>query len=449
MAQHVTRALCAPGWRVVECRPGKATIVARESGIVRLEVAARRGASSPVVRGLVTARLLGSGRATRDHAEGMAALADRVGDRPGLEPFSRLVGVVDGLRATLAVYPVDPELPTLVDASDPERVGPLLGDALATSVTGVEVELGHYGRRHRCVLRYRCSTTSGPDGARTVFGKVACDDRGQAATEGARALAEAIRRAGEPGVTVPDPLGYDPGLRLALFDEVRGRPLLGGLLEGSVVGLPPLPGAPSLEGALDDAARLLALLHRVPAGPGPRRDAGAELDAVAASVAPLLPLVPGLAARLDGRLVGAGHGLVAAPEAPEVMCHGDFSPGQLLFGPGGCAVVDLDTICRGDPALDLGHFLAYLRLGLLKAAPDAATAARAGRRLGDRFLDSYARAAGGAGAAGLRDRAARYETVSLVRLAVHSWLKLKTSRLRRVLALLEDSFSRSPSRPLI
>jgi hypothetical protein len=34
--------------------------------------------------------------------------------------------------------------------------------------------------------------------------------------------------------------------------------------------------------------------------------------------------------------------------------------------------------------------------------------------------------------------------VSLVRLAVHSWLKLKTSRLRRVLALLEER-SRAPA----
>ncbi|HEX2235458.1 MAG TPA: hypothetical protein VHK89_04195, partial [Actinomycetota bacterium] len=68
MAQHVTRALCAPGWRVVDCRPGKATLVPGESAIVRLELSARRGATAPVARALVTARVFRSRRAWGEHA---------------------------------------------------------------------------------------------------------------------------------------------------------------------------------------------------------------------------------------------------------------------------------------------------------------------------------------------------------------------------------------------
>jgi aminoglycoside phosphotransferase (APT) family kinase protein len=49
----------------------------------------------------------------------------------------------------------------------------------------------------------------------------------------------------------------------------------------------------------------------------------------------------------------------------EALCHGDFSPKNLLAHSGGFTLVDYETCHFGDPAMDLGFFLTHL---LLKAA---------------------------------------------------------------------------------
>jgi 5-methylthioribose kinase len=48
----------------------------------------------------------------------------------------------------------------------------------------------------------------------------------------------------------------------------------------------------------------------------------------------------------------------------ESLCHGDFSPKNLLAHAAGFMLVDYETAHRGDPAMDLGFFLSHL---LLKA----------------------------------------------------------------------------------
>src|SRR5262249_10162774 len=53
---------------------------------------------------------------------------------------------------------------------------------------------------------------------------------------------------------------------------------------------------------------------------------------------------------------------------PEVACavHGDFSPGQVLADSHGVAFIDLDWACYGDPADDIGNFLARLERRVLR-----------------------------------------------------------------------------------
>jgi aminoglycoside phosphotransferase (APT) family kinase protein len=46
-----------------------------------------------------------------------------------------------------------------------------------------------------------------------------------------------------------------------------------------------------------------------------------------------------------------------------VPSHGDFNLGQLLAGPDGPAVVDVDTLCRAPAALDLASYAANLVSG--------------------------------------------------------------------------------------
>jgi aminoglycoside phosphotransferase (APT) family kinase protein len=57
----------------------------------------------------------------------------------------------------------------------------------------------------------------------------------------------------------------------------------------------------------------------------------------------------------------------------EALCHGDYSPKNMLTHAGGFTLVDYETAYFGDPAMDLGFFLSHL---LLKACKRAAERAR-------------------------------------------------------------------------
>src|SRR5262249_2115904 len=54
----------------------------------------------------------------------------------------------------------------------------------------------------------------------------------------------------------------------------------------------------------------------------------------------------------------------------EGLCHGDFSPKNLLAHDGGFTLVDYETACFGDPTFDLGFFLSHLMLKAVKRPLD-------------------------------------------------------------------------------
>jgi aminoglycoside phosphotransferase (APT) family kinase protein len=127
--------------------------------------------------------------------------------------------------------------------------------------------------------------------------------------------------------------------------------------------------------------------------------------------------------------------------------HGDFTYTQLLFDEEMGGLVDFDTVCQAEPSLDLGQFLAYVRIAILKASqkPEHADMALADE-LGASFLSAYISASGFElkYAERLRIRVPLYEGTSLLRIAIHSWQKLKSGRLEHTLAALEEKISCLP-----
>jgi hypothetical protein len=100
-------------------------------------------------------------------------------------------------------------------------------------------------------------------------------------------------------------------------------------------------------------------------------------------------------------------------------------------------VVDLDTLCWADPALDLGRYLAQLHLlGTKVAGGEAVTVLGS---LTGTFLDSYgACSLRAAQAAEAEDRVSFYLATSLVRSALHAARQLKGYRLHLALSLLSE-----------
>jgi aminoglycoside phosphotransferase (APT) family kinase protein len=111
----------------------------------------------------------------------------------------------------------------------------------------------------------------------------------------------------------------------------------------------------------------------------------------------------------------------------------------LLFADTSTGLIDFDTVTLGEPAIDLGHFTAYLRLSWAKASrgahPERADA------LVDEFLAAYRDRFEDRADATI-DRVAGFELLSLVRSAIHSWLKLKADRLELTAPLIRRSVER-------
>jgi uncharacterized protein (DUF2252 family) len=109
----------------------------------------------------------------------------------------------------------------------------------------------------------------------------------------------------------------------------------------------------------------------------------------------------------------------------------------VLFDGGRCGLIGLDGVCLAEPALDLGQFLAHLRV----AAAGAGRAGQEADRLAAHLLAAYARAAG-ADPEQLGRRTAVFEALGLARIAMRRWASLEPDRLEEVLRLMTER--RSP-----
>ena len=123
------------------------------------------------------------------------------------------------------------------------------------------------------------------------------------------------------------------------------------------------------------------------------------------------------------------------PVAP-VLSHGDFTPSQVLLDRGRPGVVDLDTLCRAEPALDLGRFLAHVRLLVAKltGAPGATLVVEPSHA----FLRGYCGDDGRTVAGDDGGRVAFYVGTTLARSALHACRQLKDERLEIALELLDQ-----------
>lgn len=354
-------------------------------------------------------------------------------------------------------FPADPDLPTLSRALDPVLMREVLGRVVPGTggdrgVGRCTVDVIHYPRRGRCVLRYRLSLGAGGEGELrhpVVFGKVYGDDTAPAAASGLRLLRNGLRRLPKPlRIDVPRPLAVVPSLRLLLVEPIAGRPSLPGLLKDSCDPAGQPPGS-ALPDAVRSAARTASAVHLCAAPPTglPVRDLDGERTVTEQELSLLEPVWPDTAARLRR---GLSRALEALPEhrrptgwpVTPVLAHGDFTPSQVLLDDSGRAgLVDVDTLCLAEPAVDLGRFLAYQHVIGIRRSRDAWPLLEDLTAL---FVESYLDAwppPGGAPATDVQEvllaRTAAHHALALARIGASACWQLKDDRLGAAIDVLE------------
>jgi phosphotransferase family enzyme len=434
-------------FEIERCRPGQAIYRPGDGCMLRYELELRDRASGGAFPALVNGRVFRSPQICRNYvSERLAPLVERARGRPELEPFAKPAAVLEDLPAAVCVFPLDGELLTLSDVTDPRLMGGILDRAISEGVSGpinawqCRVERAHRGRRH-CALRYESGPVDGASRERLlVYGKVAADERGAIADEAMRRLRGRIVARQPESLKIPASLGFHRNLRLLLLEAMPGAATMGDLLKTHARGEQLSGTGPVLESAVEACASVAAALHASEVELGPRRDAGRELSSLRADIAALSRISPELGARLLVSLETAEDRLLRSPALPPSICHGDFRHTQILFDRESVTLVDFDSVCQAEPALDLGHFLAYLRLTMRKVEPAIAGGARVNNALSQLFLNRYLLADRlGLSEARVRARVAAYETLSLLRLALHGWQKFKPHRVEVALSLLEEA----------
>lgn len=393
------------------------------------------GVGEPSVVGRVHPDAAGAAASLAQTRHRLAAI--RTG-RPLTSSLWWSTAVVPEAGLALCRLPVDPDLPTLVQAMDPRFAGRL--SAVEHPDAEPTVEVVHLPREGACVLRYlfpagqaRCSAH--PRAA--LYGKVYRDGFGQVVDGFLRALTRDPADHGpRPPARVPKPVAYVPTVRLLVTEELPGEPLVPRLMRTACApeGQPADDGL-ALRRAVRGSGAALAGLHGSDLTTAPVRSAGRVLAAVRREIDLVASYWPDVAARVRSRVDLLSEPVPGTPGA--VLSHGDYTPSQVLVDGDTVSVVDLDTLCRADPALDLGTYLAYLHLLAAKAGGQPTSALT--DDLTAEFLHGYRDAGGPAAcAATAPDRIGFFMATTLARTALSSCRQLKRPRLELAMSLLDD-----------
>jgi len=326
------------------------------------------------------APLLGSPRSPR--AKSLAAGPDPDIPPALVAPFRSLRVTDPELGVDIQAWPYDPAMPLLALAADPQFAPTLMAPpAAATGSRGAwTVTPVRYvpGRTH--VLRYDPAAALGSPGPGTVFAKLYGSGSHPGLLREAMTMAVAGFAEGGETAALNSPFPETNLGGLLLFPWVEGASLASRLVE---------PDA-GVDAVLVALGNTVAALHALPPHPGLPERSLAWVIRGTARAAPWLDLLAPAEAGRFGRLLEAATaaGDRGAAE-PGVLSHGDLKAEHAMVSRAGrLSLIDLDSLARAEPALDLGMLLGDLRWKCLPRGDAFVAAAQ------ERFLDGYRARAG-------------------------------------------------------
>jgi hypothetical protein len=296
----------------------------------------------------------------------------------------------------------------------------------------------------RAIVRYRLEYSPGteslPRCQGAVIGKIYRNSsKAQNAFEGMSALWESSLADRGP-VTIAEPIAYLPDLKMMLQATIPGEESLEDLLKSLIK----KPRAETRERLLDFMRKTavgLAALHRCGAVYGDHVQITERFDEARQKARRLAVIVPALEGQILPLVEQFERLATLYPEEAVVPTHGTFNPEQVLIHGEQIGIIDFDSQCMAEPALDVGLFRAAIKdtgmgISFPSALPDPSE--RLARltlldEIGDEFLREYETHTSVS-----RDRVALWEAIDYLRNCLHYWIKVKPAEPDHALLILDQ-----------
>jgi thiamine kinase-like enzyme len=283
----------------------------------------------------------------------------------------------------LWAYPNDPNLPGLALMVSPEKVLDVVKSApnkfgLSAAPAAIEAAMTKYIPGQRCGYVYRLALGgANGNGEYSIYGKAYREGNGEAAYEIMRQIWES--EASQKGdLLLPQPYSFDAENGILWQEAISGQPLA--KIAHTVENLPAM--------AQEIGARLAAL-HATRLLLKEEMTLAFQIDDVRRSVDMISRTFPEYAARnekLGETLLRAAARLEPVPSTP---VHGSFKFSHIFAAEKGLTFIDFDGANLGDPAYDVGRFIAHVH----KMKADFSIDPEAADQTIANFCASYNRAA--------------------------------------------------------
>lgn len=269
-----------------------------------------------------------------------------------------------------------------------ETVANVIGQPLVTSAFHVSLKAHRLGKR--AVLLVECKTASGASRRIYVRLRPTTYEAGHAAYIRHSRIVRAMQ--GATTVSIPSPLHFKAEWGAAFFEELPGT-------------------TPSFSrfGAGENgrlAGSALAEWRNLAPVADEQWSSHDEIAGLTSWSARLSQHLPRKVPAFDDALLSVSRQLNNLPVVRPVSCHRDFHEGQLLVDGKCCGILDFDTWCDADAGLDVGNFLAHIRLGELRSTADVS-----------QFACSFVAAASEGQPLDFANRVAVWRRTALLRLA--------------------------------
>jgi hypothetical protein len=219
-------------------------------------------------------------------------------------------------------------------------------------VTVENIELIRHKLGRRAVIQYTVrmddATTGRAMQERTLVGKARAKGLDRKSFRITSELYSEFKRTKPEGVCVPQPCQMVPAFNMWLQEKAPGEPLADVLMGDN---------AGALASRIAQAAYKV---HRSTVVPTRTHTVGNEVEILQERLAAVAMARPEWNLRIT-KLTEQCHALALAlpPVTPQPI-HRDFHPGQILVDGPRLWLLDFDLFSNGDPAVDVGNFLAHL-----------------------------------------------------------------------------------------